>query len=430
MDSSWGTSHDLNGDGYDDVVANVPGPDQLAVILGGLGVSATTNIRMIESPFHNFGSTAFVTIGDINGDGSPDALCAAYRRTPEAESFVYLIRGLHPDSSPHLERLTTLRERFTLPSPTGDVNGDGFADTLALSENGSFLLFGAPVGIGATVRIVDPPTPPFIRPRPVIVGDVDQDGYADIAVPYGEFQLWRGGPSGPMVDRRIRPVFRGFVVGIGDVNGDGSADLISGSSSGAEVRFGSREEGLQEVISILPSPMFPADNQFGDRVSSPGDFDGDGFADFALGMPNQLPHPRLPGEHGGTVVIFSGSGSGVAPERSARLNRSPAECCDFGTALAGGSDTNGDGFDDLVVGFPSGGLDLSIPLYGGMVIVYQGSAAGISITESIVFRNDSMDSLGRIGSGLALTDPGTLPGRLRPPFIVGARTWDHLARSL
>jgi phosphodiesterase/alkaline phosphatase D-like protein len=114
----------------------------------------------------------------------------------------------------------------------------------------------------------------------------------------------------------------------------------------------------------------------GDRLGAAvvtGDFNGDGFADVAAGAPAD----GVGTARSGSVVVFSGSATGLGPGR--RLTQSAAAAADeagdeFGFSLAAG-DFNRDGFADLAVGAP--GEDRGGAGDAGTVFVFPGSASGL-----------------------------------------------------
>ncbi len=96
--------------------------------------------------------------------------------------------------------------------------------------------------------------------------------------------------------------------------------------------------------------------QFGKAVTFLGDLDGDGVPDFAAGAPafNALPSP-----HEGVVRVCSGADASLLYEL-----RGPSDVS-FGRALANVHDVDGDGVDDVIVGAPSDGTTGAAFLYSG-----------------------------------------------------------------
>ena len=121
-------------------------------------------------------------------------------------------------------------------------------------------------------------------------------------------------------------------------------------------------------------------------AATPGlgqDFNGDGFADLAIGSPGET----VGGAAGaGAVTIIYGAGPGIGlnafvPLPSVQITQGsfglefPETGDAFGSALAWG-DFDADGFDDLAVGapgedLPSGSVD------AGLVLVYYGTPGGL-----------------------------------------------------
>ena len=106
-----------------------------------------------------------------------------------------------------------------------------------------------------------------------------------------------------------------------------------------------------------------------------GDFNGDGYADLSIGMPNKtFPDSPSYADYAGAVLVIYGSTKGL-PSTGSQFWRPgvgglPGVSHDFqhfGAALASG-DFNGDGYADLTIGVPGQDLD-GIPMAGQVVIL-------------------------------------------------------------
>jgi hypothetical protein len=82
-----------------------------------------------------------------------------------------------------------------------------------------------------------------------------------------------------------------------------------------------------------------------------GDVNGDGFADVAIGSPQ---HDRDMSENlYGWALVFYGSATGLSNNLGSAVTSSPQEANDrFGLSVAGAGDVNGDGYADVVFGTP------------------------------------------------------------------------------
>ncbi len=140
-----------------------------------------------------------------------------------------------------------------------------------------------------------------------------------------------------------------------------------------------------------------------------GDFNGDGFGDLAIGIPNE-DTPAGTTDSGAVIVIY-GSANGLTTTSStvpaaqfwsqnATGVPGPSQAGDhFGAALASG-DFNGDGFSDLAVGVPGknivvGGVTFH---HSGRVVIIYGSSAGLTTTNTAVPPARRFD-FGILGSG-------------------------------
>lgn len=129
-----------------------------------------------------------------------------------------------------------------------------------------------------------------------------------------------------------------FLVG-GDVNG-GYVGVIDGATGGTIYEY----YGWKG----------PPGNGLGFAVSPAGDFDGDGVADFAAG------DYRFTAPGGPLFIGRYNVWSGATGEHLATASGSLADD-QVGRTIAGVGDTNGDGYDDVLVG----SLRSPVSLYGG-----------------------------------------------------------------
>jgi hypothetical protein len=130
-----------------------------------------------------------------------------------------------------------------------------------------------------------------------------------------------------------------------------------------------------------------------------GDFDNDGFADLAVGVPGE-------NDSAGAINVLYGTGGGLSGTGAQVFTQvgGASEAFDsFGWALAAG-DFNNDGFTDLAVGAPfetvGGAQD------AGAVSVLYGSASGLTATGGRLFTQvgGAVEAGDQFGSGLAAGD--------------------------
>ena len=179
-----------------------------------------------------------------------------------------------------------------------------------------------------------------------------------------------------------------------DFNGDGFEDLVVdvpleaiGDDAGAgavHVLYGGQDGVTAEANQFLSHETWPrvGNGKAGSSFDS-GDFNGDGYADLAVGADTA---EGLDGSASGVVDVLYGSSSGLTGwKHQVWSNWSAAgwpagtTAGGFGGAVAAG-DFNGDGFDDLAIGAVAS---------GGYVIVLDGSASGLTAVGSDVWTQDT-----------------------------------------
>ena len=186
--------------------------------------------------------------------------------------------------------------------------------------------------------------------------DFDRDGHADLAI-------------GVPLDR------------VGTTSFAGAVNVLYGSSSGLTATG----DQIWSQDGLADDPE--TGDGFGQSLAA-GDFDGDGYADLAVGVPGEgLGMGVAPG----MVMIIRGSAGGLVLSGAAVLTRASTGAPyladsphGFGYALAAG-DLDGDGYADLAVGAPASGAsgdDPMRPLVDGEAAVFYGSGAGLATTGS------------------------------------------------
>lgn len=124
--------------------------------------------------------------------------------------------------------------------------------------------------------------------------------------------------------------FGGQVAGIGDLNGNGSGEVIAATTGAGESRAYVFDGATEEVIHTL---------NISGSLSAVPDVNGDGLPEIAVGNaqgPNNL----------GFVRIYDGASGAILKT----LNSTNGNFDFFGWSIAGVADTNGNGGGDIVVG--------------------------------------------------------------------------------
>jgi hypothetical protein len=147
-----------------------------------------------------------------------------------------------------------------------------------------------------------------------------------------------------------------------DLNGDGRQELVIGlpdaevagpnKSVGALVIRGSRRELLGDSVLLTQEQLGLDADAFHQRAGealTSGDFDGDGTADLAVGMPGYFRDDAGSNRSGAVTIVYGSTGF---PDRSALIEGPPSDeqtFPAFGSGLAAGRLNRG-AFSDLVVG--------------------------------------------------------------------------------
>ncbi len=328
---------DVNGDGFDDLLIGAPYDDTATTNAGAaylqLGpVTGTASLVMADVTLLGETSAdeagwAVATAGDVDGDGLADLLVSA----PQASGSgwggaTYLVlgpaTGLSDLGGADARLLGSGNMAGYAVDGGGDVDGDGLSDLLVGAYNDATTDSGA----GAAYLVLGPVTGDIMLATAAqatllgvalednagssvaFAGDVDADGYDDLLVgaclsddggedagiaylltsfPTGTVDL--GTAEALLVGEHEGDQAGGAVAAAGDVNGDGNADLLVGSTG--------EESGGGGAVYLLHGSMAgtislgEADAKWigtgyvGWAMAGVGDMDADGLDDLLLGDP-------------------------------------------------------------------------------------------------------------------------------------------------
>ncbi|HEY3831525.1 MAG TPA: FG-GAP repeat protein [Acidimicrobiia bacterium] len=379
---------DFNGDGYADLIAEVPndnvgsaqGAGAIWAIYGGAHGANTSNRHTLiteSSVAHgatsndadNFG---WVTAwGDFNHDGYDDLAIGAPGTTVDGQSSAGEVVVLY-----------------------GSAHGLGSTNAQVFTE--------ATTGLGATPQLND------YFGLGLAAGDFNHDGDTDLAIDAGGV-----GVHGVTRSGRVYELF-------------GTRGGLSHASPLLPQHFDESTPGIHGGL---------VQNDDWGRTLAAGDFNGDGYADLAVGAPK-----KAVGSEGGAGVVdvlygghggLSAKGAQTWTENTAGVpaNSEPADA--WGWSLAA-FDINGDHRSDLVVGAPTKTVT-ALSSAGTLTMLY-GSAHGLNASVSPqqvyvlsnITNSQSPAADDELGVSLAAFD---FDGDHRPDLAIGVSGRHILGRA-
>jgi len=373
---------DLDGDGHADLAM---GTDLGGVVLlwGGPldGGSPAETVIASADPTDGTG-WSLARAGDLDGDGGPDLLVGAPFEGSAGEwaGAALLVSGgaiqarpatLDPATLPRIIGEAGSHYVGVSVAGPGDVDGDGWDDALigahgVDSEAGVAYLVRGPLTADrsladATARLMGQAPGDYAGYAVAAAGDTDGDGLGDLLVgAYGAADeagfagLFAGPLSGSLALNDADEVLSGAsagdrvgyaVAGVGDVDGDGLADLLIGApglDTGGEEAGGAYLLISQPVVVVAQGGEASA--FAGISVAGAGDIDGDGLGELLVGAHGA--------GDGGRAYLFWGGEWGSLSPQDAALTITGEGGDAVGLTVAGAGDIDGDGRPDLLIGAP------------------------------------------------------------------------------
>ncbi|MBN1478361.1 FG-GAP repeat protein [Candidatus Sumerlaeota bacterium] len=377
---------DLNGDGFDDLIAGVrlggvagagrSEPGKVVVFWGGpdlrrSGPSQPDLTLLAEEPGAQLGWS--LAVGDLNGDGTDDlAMGAVTADSPggviNAGAIAMLFGGEHLSTgvislpaSPEDARFTWITgddpgDQMGFALACGDVDGDGFDDLVAGTPGGQgvgnrgarigevIVLFGAPDLSGQRISLDTDDSISGVGETRILGDDVED-------------QMGRGVACGDIDGDGIDDVVVGVPFGDGDLNANwdvGEALVIFGGEAIRGQFIDLNTDG--EISEIMEARLHGEEMQAAAGWSvATGDIDGDGFSDVILGSR----WADSPGRRDAGAIWALPGGNDL---RGANLPVTEAWTSlhvlgdnlrdGLGYTVVSGGDINGDGWPEIAVAAP------------------------------------------------------------------------------
>jgi hypothetical protein len=314
---------DVNGDGYDDILVGAYYHDtptdyyagEAYIYYGGLTINSTPDIVFEGAAYDSEFGYSLDGIGDVNLDGYDDVIISAWYNDSggyhRGAAYVYFGGAqMNNVSDIEIPGVTDYDHMGCWVAGAGDLNNDTHPDFAVGAENvdshGAVYVFYGGSGLDAIpdVNITTTMTE-YFGYFIAGVGDLNGDGYDDLAVQANLVEVWiffGGKPMDITPDLTLLGEtewhnqfgvswFGWGIDGLGDLDGDGYDDMMVGAF-GYEADSSSYNRGKAYIYKGGPAMDAEADYTFtgaidnetlGVSVAGIGDVNADGYNEFLIG---------------------------------------------------------------------------------------------------------------------------------------------------
>jgi hypothetical protein len=337
------TVADFNHDGKPDLaVVNTGSQSSVSVLLGnGSGSFQPAVTTAVLNGGAGNGNAQSVAVGDFNGDGLTDVAMSTSGSPANPAVEILLGKG---DGSFQPNHLILPVGPTPLSVAAGDFDHNGALDLVTANSNGTVSVLMGNGGGSFRPRI---DVTVGADARAVVVGDFNGDGRLDVAAAQQlshSVSVLLGHGDGTFAPPRAFDAsgqdltFSPVSMAVGDVNGDGRADLVINMTGGLDSVIAQLGVLLGNGDGTFRAPILESPGMTGgDGDVALADFNNDGRLDVAVGGQADIPH-------GLTVNTGNGDGTFGVPFQSPQTFSTGGND-PFGVAAA---DLNGDGLVDLV----------------------------------------------------------------------------------